>query len=77
MPGLIILACKYIMYIMDIIEFASLGGQARAKSLSASRRKEIAVKAIHTRWGNTCKQVKNKPKGYCLEHKVLNCKKCS
>ena len=36
---------------MDVIEFARLGGQARAKSLSASRRKEIAISASHKRWG--------------------------
>ncbi len=31
---------------------ASKGGKARAKSLSAKRRKEIARKAIKARWAN-------------------------
>lgn len=30
---------------------ASKGGKARAKNLSAKRRKEIAMKAIRARWG--------------------------
>lgn len=30
---------------MDVKEMASFGGKARAKALSAKRRKEIAVKA--------------------------------
>lgn len=29
-----------------------LGGAARAKSISAKRRKEIAIKAAKSRWGN-------------------------
>lgn len=36
---------------MDITEFARLGGQARAKKLSASRRQEIARNAVAKRWG--------------------------
>ena len=35
---------------MTLREMATLGGKARAKSLSAARRKEIASKAIATRW---------------------------
>ena len=31
---------------------ASKGGKARAKALSAKRRKEIAMKAIKARWKN-------------------------
>ncbi len=30
-----------------------LGGKARAKALSANKRKEIAQKAAYTRWGKT------------------------
>jgi len=41
---------------MDIQEIARLlgqrGGQARAKNLTASRRKEIASNASRKRWGN-------------------------
>lgn len=41
---------------MDIQEIAKLlgqrGGQARAKNLTASRRKEIASNASRKRWGN-------------------------
>ena len=35
---------------MTISEMGRLGGKARAKKLSAARRKEIAQKAIRTRW---------------------------
>jgi hypothetical protein len=35
---------------MTVSEFASLGGKARKKKLSAKRRKEIAKNAIAARW---------------------------
>ncbi len=35
---------------LTVSEMARLGGKARAKSLSPARRKEIAQKAIKTRW---------------------------
>jgi hypothetical protein len=35
---------------------ASKGGKARAKSLSAAKRKAIAKKAAKKRWGNTAKK---------------------
>jgi len=33
------------------VSLGSLGGKARAKKLSAERRREIARKAIQARWG--------------------------
>jgi hypothetical protein len=33
------------------VELGTLGGKARAKKLSAKKRKEIAKKAINKRWG--------------------------
>ena len=48
---------------MDIKEFARLGGQARARLLSASKRKEIAIKAchaMHSKYKHACKQA-NQP----------------
>ena len=35
---------------LTVSEMAKMGGKARAKSLTAERRKEIARKAIATRW---------------------------
>jgi hypothetical protein len=35
---------------LTVSELAKMGGQARAKSLTPARRKEIAQKAIATRW---------------------------
>lgn len=35
---------------MTLREFASLGGKARAKALTAERRKEIASNAAKKRW---------------------------
>ena len=35
---------------MTIAEFASMGGKARARKLSAARRSEIARKAVLVRW---------------------------
>jgi hypothetical protein len=32
------------------VALGRMGGAARAKSMSAKRRKEIAAKAAHTRW---------------------------
>jgi len=67
---------------MDIKEIAkqlgSRGGQARAKTLSASRRKEIASKASNTRWGNAYRQADTNQtqSRYCLKHKVRDCGKC-
>jgi hypothetical protein len=43
---------------MTISEMAKLGGKARARSLSPARRKEIAEKAIKTRWAKSKKQKK-------------------
>jgi hypothetical protein len=36
---------------LTVPQFAALGGHARAKSLSAERRKEIARQAVSARWG--------------------------
>jgi general stress protein YciG len=35
---------------LTVSEMAKMGGKARAKSLTPERRKEIARKAIATRW---------------------------
>ena len=37
---------------MTVRELAAMGGKARAKKLTKKRRKEIAVKAITTRWAS-------------------------
>src|SRR5262245_40497338 len=37
---------------LTVEQFAAMGGKARAKSLSAERRKEIARQAIAARWGS-------------------------
>ncbi|MGE0613153.1 MAG: RNA-binding protein [Hyphomicrobiales bacterium] len=34
------------------VELGRKGGQARAKSMTAKRRKEIAAKAAQSRWGS-------------------------
>jgi hypothetical protein len=41
---------------MTVQEFAALGGKARAKGLTAKRRKEIAAKAAAARWAREAKQ---------------------
>ena len=44
---------------LTVRQMASLGGKARAKSLSAKRRREIAVKAINARWGKARRESDN------------------
>lgn len=44
---------------LTVRQLASLGGKARAKSLSAERRREIAIKAINARWGKTSRESNN------------------
>jgi hypothetical protein len=46
---------------MTVSEMAALGGRARAKSLTPARRKEIADKAIATRWGKKPSKKGEKP----------------
>jgi hypothetical protein len=36
---------------LTVREFASMGGKARFKKLTAKRRKEIAAAGAHARWG--------------------------
>jgi hypothetical protein len=36
--------------VMDIKEFASLGGKARAKNMTKKQRQEAARKAVNARW---------------------------
>ena len=43
---------------MTLQEFRSLGGKARAKSLSKKRRREIATKGSESRWDKKAKGVK-------------------
>jgi hypothetical protein len=43
---------------LTVRELASLGGKARKKALTPARRKEIAQKAIATRWAKSKKRVK-------------------
>lgn len=37
---------------LTVSQLASLGGAARARALTAERRKEIATKAAKARWAN-------------------------
>ncbi len=46
------------MKVMTVQQFASLGGKARAKSLTAQRRKLIASNAAKARWKNRGKKAK-------------------
>lgn len=56
---------------MDQQEMASMGGKARAKSLTRARRREIARAAVRARWDARLSQIaeevpkksKRKPKG--------------
>lgn len=43
-------------------ELATMGGHARAKSLSKKRRKEIAEQAAQTRWAGKKGSSSSKPK---------------
>jgi hypothetical protein len=49
------------------VTLGSLGGKARAKKLSPERRREIARKAIETRWARQ-KSVKKGPPSTSLSH---------